>query len=243
MSSKRLGKQPQYLSTGVLMLIRHDKGHPVRKVIHRGTRRRTGRFASRKMKQCVPWESSIERDFIQLLEYDRDVEEYYAQPMWVTYTLDGKLRRSCPDFLAHYTDGRKVVWEVKPVAETEESEFLSRFDVVGRILLREGYDYSWITDTEIRSGNRLTNIIALFRYLHWDVTPRERQLLLKIFGKHPNVTMGDLFDGRYGKPIPRPAVYALIAQGDLDLDIEGALAADALLEMMAAFTMLKRWPS
>lgn len=192
---------------------------PVRNVNSRGSLNMTGRFSSHKMKRCCSFESAIEKDFIHLLEFDRDVVEYYEQPFWVEYTLEGKERRSCPDFIAIHTNGKEKAWEVKPADKAEEEDNKKRFKVIGKVLAREGKDFECITDDTIRAGKRLNNIKELFEYLHVAPDLQAVLALCKVFDHHDTVTLGGLLQGAYGHIFSMPTIYGLLAQRVLDLDI------------------------
>lgn len=187
----------------------------------------TGRFSSYKMKRCCSWESSIEKDFIHLLEFDRDVVEYCEQPFWVDFTLDGEEHRACPDFVTIYTDGSEKVWEVKPADEAEQDETKRRFSAIEKVLSREGQDFECITDEQIRAGRRLDNIKVLFEYLHAAPNLEDVLALCSVFDQHNAVTLGGLLlDGYDGVVFSKPAIYGLLAQRVLDIDIEGELNDD-----------------
>lgn len=196
---------------------------PVRKVNSRSAFRPTGRFSSRKMRRCCSWESSIEKDFIHLLEWDRDVVEYCEQPFWVEFTLDGEARRTCPDYAAIYADGAEKVWEVKPLQEAVMEENKRRFAAIGRVLAREGKSFECITDEAIRAGIRLRNIKALFEYLHVNPDLSEVLALCNIFECHQAVTLGGLLRGEHGRVFSKPSIYGLLSQRVLDMDIDGDL--------------------
>lgn len=75
---------------------------PVRKI---PTNRRsiTGLVSSRKNDRMTGFESSLERDFLLLLDFDRNVERYEEQPVTIRYRdREGKRRTYTPDVLVLY---------------------------------------------------------------------------------------------------------------------------------------------
>jgi hypothetical protein len=69
---------------------------PVRKVSNRGGNI-IGKFPSIKMRRMIAFESLLERDFIYLLDYDKDVEWFEEQPLTIEYQHEGKRRHCIPD--------------------------------------------------------------------------------------------------------------------------------------------------
>ncbi len=144
-----------------------------RKVIHRGSSWSTGLLTSRKMNRCVPWESPVERDFIHLLEYNRDVKAYFAQPFKIDFHFDGRGCTYFPDFRVEFVGGGEVIYEVKPEAELKEPDVRKRMDAIELYFERRGMSFEIETDLKIRRGLRLKNIKTLFPYLYDNPGSRE----------------------------------------------------------------------
>jgi hypothetical protein len=89
---------------------------PVRR-IPKNYRNVTGIAAHSKAEGQAMFESTLERDFIALLEFDPTVETFEVQPLTIEWrNADGKIRHYTPDVLAKYDfRGRrnKVLYEVK----------------------------------------------------------------------------------------------------------------------------------
>lgn len=217
---------------------RKRRYEPVRRVIHRGSVIVNGRFASRKMGRCIPWEASIEKDFVHLLEFDREVEEYYAQPFWVPYALVDEEHKTCPDFLAIYTSGEEIVWEVKPDHVAQTDDFKDKSEAIAKVLERRGQCYHPVTDIEIRSGHRLENIKKLFAYLHVEPNLNDILALCRVFDFHEKVTIGDLMRGTYDQVFSQPVIYGLLAQRTLEMDIDGVLGDDTLVSDHSLYNLL-----
>jgi hypothetical protein len=66
---------------------------PVRKVHNRGENI-IGKFPSLKMKRMVSFESTIERDYLYLLDYEADITHFEEQPLTIeSQRSDCALRR------------------------------------------------------------------------------------------------------------------------------------------------------
>lgn len=83
-----------------------------------------GRVATVKSTDAVAFESSLEQDFLLLLEFDRGVLRYASQPIAIRWDIDGHKRRYTPDVLIEYTKDmieryphlKPTLVEVKPEA-------------------------------------------------------------------------------------------------------------------------------
>jgi hypothetical protein len=73
---------------------------PVRK-IKPGRFAITGRYPSIKTQSSHQFESSLERDFLTLLEFDEDVRSYEVQPVTIFYWHTNKQARYTPDIAVY----------------------------------------------------------------------------------------------------------------------------------------------
>lgn len=81
-------------------------------------------MATAKSQNAVAFESSLEQDFLLLLEFDRGVLRYASQPITIRWEIDGRKRRYTPDVLIEYTADmmeryphlKPTLFEVKPEA-------------------------------------------------------------------------------------------------------------------------------
>ena len=102
---------------------------PVRKVSNRG-KNIIGKFPSIKMRRMIAFESLIERDFLYLIDYDKEVDWFEEQPLTIEYQYEGEIRHYTPDF--HIIEkGREVLIECKPEkfvlsAENQRKAFIAR---------------------------------------------------------------------------------------------------------------------
>lgn len=137
---------------------------PVRSI---GTNRRsiTGRVAFGE--RSIPFESSLERDFLVLLDFDLAVENVLEQPFRITYEgADGRERYYTPDFLVEYENGDHVIYEVKYRANLKEewAKLKPRFRAAIRYAKQNGMRFSIATEVEIRGSSYLANVRFLRPY-------------------------------------------------------------------------------
>ncbi|PWK52855.1 TnsA endonuclease N-terminal domain-containing protein [Pleionea mediterranea] len=70
----------------------------------------TGSHSSRKVDRQIQWESSLERDLIYLLEFDRAVIHYEEQPVRICF---GRNRTYHPDFEVHLREDSLIIPKLK----------------------------------------------------------------------------------------------------------------------------------
>lgn len=149
----------------------------------------SGSFFSAKNNTEIQFESSLERDFIYILEMDWIVQGYYEQPVKIEYSdAEGNLRSYIPDFLFfwHYRFARKgakpVLVEIKYKEDLRENfrQYKPKFRAAIKFCKANGYDFQILTEENIRT-HYLENCKFLYRYKKNNYTENNAdiQLLLK----------------------------------------------------------------
>lgn len=132
----------------------------------------SGNFVSTKNKnKLIQFESSLERDYVYLLEFNPEVYCYLEQPLKIIYTNNSNKKKSyIPDFLVRYRN---------PIIKDELIEIKYHSDLVKNYLLykpklvaaeefckKNSLTFRLLTDKNIREENfdYLKNIKFLFRY-------------------------------------------------------------------------------
>jgi len=156
-----------------------DKRRPARII---GTNRRslTGRVAFGG--KSIAFESSLERDFLVLLDFDLTVEDVLEQPFRITYEgATGRERHYTPDFLVDYTNGDRVIYEVKYRSNLKEewSTLKPRFRAAIRYAKKSGMRFSIATEIEIRGSSYLANARFLRPYRDYAPTLAIDEHLIK----------------------------------------------------------------
>lgn len=149
----------------------------------------SGSFFSVKNNKEVQFESSLERDFIYILEMDWIIQGYYEQPVTIEYKdSEEKLRTYTPDFLFywHYRFSSKgakpVLVEIKYRDDLRKnfSIYKPKFKAVKEFCKINGYDFQVLTEYDIRT-HFLENCKFLSRYKRKTIDHQNAdiQLLLK----------------------------------------------------------------
>lgn len=69
----------------------------------------------------IPYESTLERDFLLYFTYLPSVEEIIAQPARILFVKNGMTYPYTPDYLIRFNDGRRsILVEVKPKSKWQE---------------------------------------------------------------------------------------------------------------------------
>jgi hypothetical protein len=169
-----------------------DRDMPARKI--RPSRYSvTGYVPSSKGTKAQDAESSLEQDFLTLLEYDKRVERYVAQPFSIMWTdASGKRHRYTPDVIVKYSYSamrddpylRTTIFEIKPsrVLARDWQELKPRLRSALGWAKEYGCRFHLVTEKEIRTPY-LTNVRFLLGYYNKHLPERndlvaERQHLV-----------------------------------------------------------------
>lgn len=114
------------------------------------------------------FESSLERDWLVVLDFDPAVKSVLEQPFSIEYTFDGKQRRYTPDVIAEFENPNRtetIIYEVKPreVLRANWDRYKVRFKAAVRYCKERGWRFKIVTEKEIRTAY-LENAKFLRRY-------------------------------------------------------------------------------
>ncbi|WP_404468920.1 Tn7 transposase TnsA N-terminal domain-containing protein [Sutcliffiella horikoshii] len=120
-----------------------------------------GKHHSSKMFKMIPWESTLERDFIKLLDFDQTIEFFHFQPLQIDFLYQGKRRKYFPDFLVQRKNGKSYIYEVKAFSKVNEPENILKFQVGYRYCSENDMTYKIVTEKDIRKGYLIENLDIL----------------------------------------------------------------------------------
>lgn len=210
----------------------------VRKITN-GGKKVIGKFPSSKMGKMVWWESQVERDYLYLLEFDPDVISYEEQPLKISYCLDGKAHLYTPD-LRVVRHGKKQIVEVKDDKNAHKEEWARLFQTVAPICQREGYEYTVVTDRDIRVQPRLDNLKLIYKYAKAVVTTEHQILLYGLFDNRELLPLEEIIRGFLSKRATANTVYALIQKGILSVDLSQPIKPDSAVLLSLALPAYRR---
>lgn len=114
----------------------------------------TGSIISVKNNSVVDFESSLERDYIYLLEYETNIKSYYEQPIKISYFDNDKAKIYIPDFFVEYYNGLKSnVIEIKYKKDLEENKekYQKKFNAASVFCKKNNLNFIILTEEDIRT--------------------------------------------------------------------------------------------
>jgi hypothetical protein len=207
-----------------------------------GTRAVTGRHA----RSGARYESSLERDFFELMMFDPTVEKIEEQPVRINYVDKEKRRR-------HYTPDALVTFKRDPVTQQTRSPLLcevkyrdeykkkfielkERIRAARRYARQRGWQFKVVTDREIRTGY-FSNIhfLAGFR----DREPCEEHMvsildhLKRIGAIAPVALLSAMAPDPWKQAEIIPTLWWLVAHSKLQVDLSVPLSMHSSLSLPA----------
>lgn len=130
----------------------------------------SGQICSKKLNKPIQFESSLEKDFIYLLEFDRAVGKYLEQPLEIHFKdSKGINRKYTPDFLVNYKDKfrKDEVIEIKYEIELQnkKKEFEEKFEAARKFCIKNDMVFRVISDTYIRNDKHI--YLKNIKFLSW----------------------------------------------------------------------------
>ncbi len=211
---------------------------PSRKIPYSG-QRVIGQIASVKHSGLAVYESSLERDLIEILEFNGAVKSFVTQPEPVYYNHLGKQRYYTPDvqidWQLNYGGGEKWLCEVKYRKDmaNDWNILKPKFKAAIRQCRENGIRFKILTEYEIRTVY-LDNIRFLRRYKNTDTSDyrvnlmynnlaelRETtpEILLKSFGEGEGISTAEM----------TWLLWAMIAKGLVDADLLSPLSMNSAI--------------
>lgn len=206
----------------------------------------TGLVASQKNGRMVASESSLERDFLLLLDFDRAMERYEEQPVRIEYRdRAGRRRTYTPDVLVYYRQdisperpNSPLLCEVKYRKDLFDNWREIKPKVrAGRAYAREqGWRFQIFTEREIRTPY-LENVKFLRPYRRIEPDAGGRDLLLETLRGLQEADPESALLAIHQDPVKRaellPTLWHLLAVGEIDADLTQPLNMRSLLRPAA----------
>ena len=191
---------------------------PARK-IGISTRSYTGRVSNGGT--STAFESSLERDFLILLDFDREFESICEQPVKIKYTHQGRSCSYIPDFLVDYRYGGTILYEIKFREDLKRNwtDLRPRFKAAVAYCRKRGWHFKIMTEVEIR-GVHLDNARFLRSYASrpsQDALEEHVVRTLAILGRTtPEMLMLAAFEEKYHRMAALSALWRLVAIGRVE---------------------------
>ncbi|MGV0962451.1 MAG: TnsA endonuclease N-terminal domain-containing protein [Polynucleobacter sp.] len=210
---------------------------PVRK-IPKNYRNVTGVHASEKSIGEAQFESTLERDFLTLLEFHPDVERFEVQPKVIHWEdSSGKQRKHTPDVLVLFKPDLKIkpwLCEVKYRSDIFENwpQYKPKFKAGIRHAKAAGWRYRLITEIEVRTPF-LANCRFLTGFKFQKPKEQDIKLLLERI-KHlgqstPAALLAAIDPDKYAQAYLMPTLWHLIANHRIDVDLYQDLTMQSII--------------
>lgn len=202
---------------------------PVRKI---GTTRRSlsGILAFRG-ETAIPFESSLERDFLIRMAFNRQVLDVISQPVRLPFTAKtGREYPYTPDYLVYYRVGhsyedspKPLLVEVKYRADIKKhwSDWKNKFRAAHRYAKERDWAFHIYDESRIR-GIVLDNIKFLERFKGMHIEPEDKAAILTTAQEQRSTTFNYLLARHYGGIYRAEGVghiWHLLATRQLDCDL------------------------
>lgn len=178
---------------------------------------------------AIPFEGSLERDFLEVQDFNRNLSYAGAQPLKILFKEDGRSRKYTPDFLTKFQplpDGRTpspILREIKPLGELREKwlELLPGFRRAARLCQERDWRFRISTERTIR-GPQFPQIKFLRGYLDYPDRNCIGQILyeqmktLKV--STPAALLAACFENRERRLEAVGILWKLVADGRIRID-------------------------
>lgn len=142
--------------------------HPVR--VNRTKKRVIGWFQSLITKTAHPYHSSLELDWLRLIDLTPGVVGFQAQPRTFQYWMGGVRHEYTPDVALTVADGRQTMVEIKMEADAQDASNQARWPAIRARLAEERLGFRIVTERYLHREPRRKNVLYLqmFRSLQPD---------------------------------------------------------------------------
>lgn len=204
-------------------------------------------IATRGVTGTVPsfgkYESSLERDFMEILRFEPNIERFVPQPLTLSYyDRDGKARKYTPDGLIYFKADEAVeslpltpvLFEVKYRADFRKDwkVLLPKFRAAKAHCMEQGWRFEVFTEREIRTPY-LQNVKFLWAYLEQKPSPalteRILQTLWDLEEADPDLLLCALCRDATNRALLIPSLWYLIATGAIGCDLDTPLTMHSLI--------------
>jgi len=193
----------------------------------------TGIAASEKANGQAGFESTLERDFLTLIEFSSEVESYEVQPVEIQWVDESdKDRRYYPDVLVNYTkeSGRiPFLFEVKYRNDLSEKwkDYKPKFKAALAYARKQGWRFKLITELEIRTplldNARFLLPFRLQRSLSHNQVSRIKSKLEEMGISTPTQLMTAIDDDQWTQAKMLPSLWFMVGTFQVGCDLSKPL--------------------
>ena len=179
------------------------------------------------------YESTLERDMMELIRFDRRVRQFTPQPLTIGYRDEaGTSRTYTPDGLIQFRHRDPyeptILYEVKFRDDFREAwrTYLPKFRAAKAYCRERGWVFRVYTEVEIRT-TYLSNVKFLWPYVARKVDPAMRDHMLNVLWDlgeaDPDFLLHALCSDATGRARLIPMLWHMLASGDIGCDLDSKL--------------------
>ena len=194
---------------------------PVRRVgVYRRQRHMPGLWFSTTVGRFMEYESLLERDWMLLMDFDREVGWLCEQPLRLSYVKNDQRVSHVPDLLA-WRAGTPELCDVKNEERLEDPRFLAQVEATGRACAEAGFGYRVLSEPD-------PQLLLNVRWLAGFRDPRpdpdgERARILSLLSVGAS-TITELLAGAVEPALARPVLMHLLWSGEVMIDVTEPIA-------------------
>jgi hypothetical protein len=194
----------------------------------------TGHHASRKTNRSHAFESTLERDFITLLEFDPTVDDYDEQPVRIQFKgRNGRLYAHTPDVLVLFNKSkvpgrRPCLYQVKYDSELRAKWFDLKPALLAasRYAKLQGWDFAIMTDRHIRT-TYLANARFLLPYTFYPPNAGDEHVLseslFELREATPQALLASIYSDLTNQAQLIPTLWNLVGRRRIGVDLDQPL--------------------
>ncbi len=173
----------------------------------------------------LEYESLLERDWMLLVDFDREVDWICEQPLRLCYRKEDKPASHVPDLLV-WRAGAPELCDVKSVERLEDPEFLAQVEATVLACAEAGLGYRVLAEPD---RQLLVNVRWLAGFRERPADPDgERARMLSVLAAGAS-TVGELIVGARESMLARPVLMHLLWAGEALADLSEPIGEDSLV--------------
>jgi len=188
----------------------------------------TGIAAHSKAQGQAMFESTLERDFLMLLEFDKKVDSFEVQPIKLEWINElSKSRSYTPDVLAYYKNGKQapILFEVKYRSDIEKNwqVLQPKFKAAIRFCKENGWKFKLITEVEIRTAY-LKSVKFLLPFIRQGASNENDMMILddkliELKMTTPKELISSIYNDEWNQATLLPTLWYLIGTRQIQIDL------------------------
>jgi len=200
---------------------------PIRK-IPKNYRNVTGIAAHSKAQGQAMFESTLERDFLMLLEFDKNVDGFEVQPIKLKWLNEqGKSRSYTPDTLVYYKKQAQcpTLFEVKYRSDIKENWKIlkPKFKAAIRFCRENGWKFKLITEVEIKT-TYLESVKFLLPFVRRGAENEDDMMILddklsQLKVTTPKNLISSIYSDEINQASLLPTLWYLIGSRQIQIDL------------------------